>query len=321
MKHEFALSYDTVYLIPEYSELYSRNYADMKCKFAGKLWKLPVVPANMQDVIDFSLAEWHADNGHFYIMHRFNDATRGFLRFAHDNKLSYVSVSVGTSRFEDELEVALVNGWRVDCITIDVAHAHHALTANAVNWIKKNFPKTWLIAGNVATPAGVSFLAGLGVDTVKVGIGDGSICTTRDETGFHLPTLQSLYDIQQADLGIPIIADGGMKRYGDIAKALVFGAQMTMSGGFFAGCSDSPAEFNNNGQKIYRGSTSYEAKGHERHIEGRVRAVKAGKTVKEVYGKISDALSSSISYAGGKDLSAFREVRWMRVFPKLESPN
>lgn len=162
------------------------------------------------------------------------------------------------------------------------------------------------------------FLIGLGVDAIKVGIGGGSICTTRYMTGFHIPTLQSVWDANSAMMDggfdIPIIADGGAKHYGDVAKALAFGASMVMSGGWFASCIDSPAKIVDS-KKIYRGSTSYELKGHKRHIEGRQLELDGGTTYEQRLTEIKDAITSSISYAGGYDLSAFEDVKVGRILP------
>jgi GMP reductase len=110
-------------------------------------------------------------------------------------------------------------------------------------------------------------------------------------------------------LDVPIIADGGARHYGDVAKALVLGATMVMSGGWFANCLDSPAKIVQ-GKKVYRGSTSYEAKGQRKHIEGRTLELDEGIVYSERLQEIHDALCSSISYAGGKDLSAFNHVEW-----------
>jgi len=150
----------------------------------------------------------------------------------------------------------------------------------------------------------------LGVDAVKVGIGGGSICSTRYKTGFHLPTAYSVWECAtKGDRNIPIIADGGASHFGDVAKALVLGADMVMSGRWFAECIDSPAKIHD-GKKIYRGSTSFESKGHKNHIEGYTIEITEGCKYIERIIEIKQALQSSISYAGGKDLTCFNSVEW-----------
>lgn len=329
---DFLLSYDTVTLFPEHSELPSRSKADTSVVFCGKKFKLPVVPANMADVIDISTAKYLSENGYFYIFHRFGDTDKAynpayeFTALANKENWKLISISIGVSPDTLVLLDDIRNDdLRVDFITIDVAHADHDNIKGIIPFIRKRFPKTKLIVGNVATAGGTAFLCDLKVDAIKVGIGGGSICTTRYMTGFHLPTLQSLYEIQEWQKGttqilghpqpIPqLIADGGAKHYGDVAKALTFGATMVMSGGWFASCIDSPAKIVN-GKKVYRGSTSYELKGQKRHIEGRQLELLEGTTFEQRLTEIKEALQSSISYAGGDDLSAFESVRWGRILP------
>lgn len=311
---DYLLSYETVYLRPKYSELVSRDNADTSISFGKHKFRLPVVPANMQDVISFENAAWLSRNNYFYIMHRFQGATAKFIEYAHVRKLPVVSVSVGVKNIEKEICYKL--GRRIHFITIDVAHGHHELVEKAVEYIRNEFPFTFLIAGNVATREGAGFLANdLKVDAIKVGIGGGSICSTKHETGFHLPTLHSVDEAASVVRGdVPIIADGGAKRFGDIAKALTLGASMVMSGSWFAACKDSPAALVKK-QKVYRGSTSYAAKGVDRHIEGHVLSLTPTVTYEQQMKKISDAVKSQISYAGGDNLDAFRTVEWEKVNP------
>lgn len=320
---EFLLSYDTVTLCPNYSSLTSRSDADTSLIFCGYNFKLPVVPANMNDVISISLAKYLSENGYFYIYHRFFKGHENTVRLVseanHDN-WKLISISIGVSNNEyDTLTALLSYRYRVDFITIDVAHADHDNVKSMVEFIHEHFPKTKLIVGNVATAGGASRLFKLGVDAIKVGIGGGSICTTRYKTGFHIPTLQSVHDAYQTILdlnyNIPIIADGGAKYYGDIAKALTFGATMIMNGRWFASCKDSPAE-SVSGSKLYRGSTSNELRGDNRHIEGQqVMLEDSGVTYEERLKEITQSLQSSISYAGGTDLSSFDSVGYGRILP------
>jgi len=317
---DFLLSYDNVCLRPRFSMLESRAQADTSINFLGRRFRLPVVPANMRDVIDWKLAWSLAENGYFYIMHRFDGANS---KMTHQVKeiAPFRSISVGVNgESRIELENYKKDNVRLEFITIDVAHAHHDSVGSMVKFVREVYPESKLIVGNVATKQGVMYLYRLGVDAIKVGIGGGSICTTKFKTGFHLPTLQSVYEanefMEELDAQglptIPIISDGGAKHYGDIAKALTMGASMVMSGGWFASCIDSPAKFVD-GKKLYRGSTSYEMKGEFRHIEGRTLTLDEGLTYGDRFEEIRQALQSSISYAGGNDLSAFEKVEWERI--------
>jgi len=334
--NDFLLSYDTVTLSPRHSSLSSRSKADPSVNLCGWKFKLPIVPANMEDIIGVSNAKWLSENGFFYIYHRFGKENEqhpqltpySFVELANRTDENWKLISISTGVGEDslsELKHMKARDFRIDFITIDVAHADHDNVEPIINFIRQNFPQTKLIVGNVATATGVQYLTKLGVDAIKVGIGGGSICTTRYMTGFHVPTLQTLSDIiewkthSRDILGHPItvppiIADGGAKHYGDIAKALTFEATMVMSGGWFASCIDSPAKIVN-GMKVYRGSTSYEMKGHKKNVEGRVVELVEGTTYEQRLAEIKDSLQSSISYAGGNDLTAFNSVSWGRILP------
>jgi GMP reductase len=311
----YVFSYDDMYLRPSHSSLKSRDDVDVSIKLCGKRYNLPVVSANMLDVISFENAKLLSNAGYFYIMHRFEGATRKFADFSKRNNLPMVSISVGVNQeSKDDLDyVNSVLDYKVDWICVDTAHGDHDNVGEMIKYIQESyegyFPRPKIIAGNVATAEGYKFLVGCGADAVKVSIGAGSICTTRYQTGFHLPTAYSVWECAQCGLDVPIIADGGLKYYGDIAKALVLGADMVMSGGWFASCLDSPAKIVGS-RKIYRGSTSYEAKGQRKHIEGRTLELDEGIIYLERMEEIRQALASSISYAGGKDLSAFNHVEW-----------
>ncbi len=309
---DFLFSYDDICLRPEYSELSSRGEGDTSTVFLGRTFRLPVVPANMQDVISWKVADDLQLNDYFYIMHRFDNANSDIPAHVYSFG-KYLSISIGVNEAsKKEVDVLSNKGIVPTFLTIDVAHGHHKKVEDMVKWIiGATFPvRPLIIAGNVATADGYKYLCDCGVDVVKVGIGGGSICTTRYKTGFHIPTAYAVWDCAtNGDRDIPIIADGGAKHFGDIAKALVLGADMVMSGRWFAECLDSPAKIVH-GKKVYRGSTSYELKGHNHHIEGQTIEISQGCTYAERLDEIKQAIQSSISYAGGKDLSIFRTVKW-----------
>jgi GMP reductase len=318
------LYYKDVALVPRHSSLESRSHANTSVEFLGHKFSLPVVPANMKDVINPDIAKQLCQKNVFYIMHRwFADVDNKvdnpshvieFVREMNQQKLlTSISVGVGTW-WEGAILCIKKNGLKVDFITVDVAHSDHENVKNIIRVIKHELPETKLIVGNVATSEGCEYLIKLGVDAIKVGIGGGRICTTKNKTGFTVPMFSCILQCQPIceKYGIPIIADGGVEEFGDIAKALVAGADMVMAGGIFAECIDSPAEIVE-GKKQYRGSTSYEMKGQNKHVEGRKIEITHSVNYSERLEEIKQALQSSISYAGGDNLSAFNLVNYIVV--------
>jgi len=309
MIHVKSYSYDDIFLIPKYSELNSRTEADTSINFLGHSFKLPVFPSNMESVINESICRQLALNGYFYVMHRFNVKVYDFVKSMQD---TLVSISIGVNSENDyfkDFKRVIDDGLRVDFVTVDVAHGHHIKMKEMLKWLKSNLKEsTKIIAGNTATLQACYSLEQWGADCVKVGIGGGSICTTRLQTGFTFPMFSCLEDCSK-HLKSPIISDGGVKHIGDVAKALVAGTDMVMSGALFAGCIDSAGKVVN-GRKQYYGSTSFQAKKENNHIEGRLVDMPLGVTILERMKEIQMALQSSISYAGGNDLSCFSGVSY-----------
>lgn len=318
------LYYKDIALVPRHSSLESRSQASTKVDFLGHTFNLPVVPANMKDVINEDVAKLLVRTGHFYIMHRWFhgpesteknvDEIKSFVKEMNSQRL-FTSISIGVGKAWEDLVVDLSNrSWAVECITVDVAHADHENVKPIISKVKSFLPNTLLVVGNVATAEGCEYLASLGVDAIKVGIGGGRICTTKNKTGFTVPMFSCLLHCAPVcqKYNIPMIADGGVEEFGDIAKALVAGADMVMAGGIFAECIDSPAQIVD-GKKQYRGSTSYEMKGQNKHIEGRKLEITHSVKYEDRLEEIKQALQSSISYAGGKDTSAFNLVDFIIV--------
>jgi len=332
------LKYSDVALVPRYSTIASRSKialgidlpvytknttpSDPFTPFLYKrFYKLPIIPANMKCVIDEQLAYWMSVNSYFYIMHRFGVDNLKFVKDAVAQNLPTISISVGVKP-EDYVLVQKLGeqNLRVDYITVDIAHGHSKLMSKMLSWIKQHLPYTIIIAGNVATYDGVDYLTQHGADIVKVGIGQGAACTTKDKTGFTMPMFTCINNIfkqlnnQPAHAKRPlIIADGGIHSNGDIAKAIVAGADLVMAGGVFAQCSDSPAE-DINGTKLYFGSASSENKGHSNHIEGKVTLMQTNRlTYEGKLQEITQDLQSAISYAGGNDLYALKTTDWIEV--------
>jgi GMP reductase len=298
-------------LIPEFSSLASRSEADTSIKFGNRRFNLPVVPSNMKSVIDEKWARWLSENDYFYVMHRFNKCNLPFVQKTNKENWKTISISVGINEESiKELEQCKNQNLRIDFITIDVAHGHHLKVKNMISFIKKIYPESFLIVGNTATPEATMDLEKWGADATKCCIGSGMACSTKFKTGFHVPPFSCVLSCSKVAKK-PIIADGGIEHYGDIAKALVAGATMVMCGGLFASCSDSPAPINSKGSKIYYGNASKKAKGENKHVEGFELEIKPDIKLYKKLQEIKEALQSSISYAGGKDLKSFSKVNYI----------
>lgn len=311
-----ALHYKDVVLSPNYSELASRSQADTYCQLGSKRFKLPVTPSNMKCTIDHSTARILANAGYFYIMHRFDVHPVSFVEQANKEEWPCISISIGVNDSDKAIFDELYNrdDLRVDFITVDIAHGHHLKMKQMLEYLQKFKQRgTQIIGGNIVTAAAARDLHAWGADIVKVGIGQGYVCTTKDKTGFTMPMFTS---ILQMPKDIPVIADGGIRCSGDITKALVAGATMVMCGSMFAKLSDSPsASFKDThtGEtlKEYYGSASFYNKGINKNIEGRRELIEAEhKTYLEKLTEIQEDLQSAISYAGGKDLKCLQSVTW-----------
>jgi len=310
---DISLHYENVFLKPNFNSVKTRTDIDTNVKFLGKSFRLPVVPANMKCCVDFDTCKLLDSKFYFYIMHRFDHDIFAFVKDANEAIFNQVSISIGIQ----EKDRALINNLtkhhlRVDFITIDVAHGHHSKVADQIKFIKDRLPWTKVIAGNVATRNGAEYLHMAGADAVKVGIGGGYACTTKDKTGFTYPMFSCVMECannEGSSFEIPIIADGGVRCNGDIAKALVAGAKMVMCGSIFAACSDSPApvvkDTAGRRYKQYYGSASIHNKIDKKNIEGTMKLVETDSfTYEEKLLEITQDLQSAISYAGGCNLGA-----------------
>ena len=213
---------------------------------------------------------------------------------------------------------------KVDCIVIDTAHGHSANVLKTFKLIKEKYPDLQVIAGNVATKSGAQAMIDMGVDAVKIGIGPGSICTTRVVAGIGVPQITAIMQAYEAakEAGIPVIADGGIKYSGDITKAIAAGANVCMMGSMFAGCDESPGDFElyqGRKYKVYRGMGSIAAMENgskDRYfqanakklvpegVEGRV-AYKG--TVEDTVFQLLGGLRSGMGYCGAHTIEELKE--------------
>ncbi|SIN92967.1 GMP reductase [Carnobacterium alterfunditum] len=313
-----VFDYEDVQLIPNKSIVKSRTECDTTIEFGGRRFNLPVVPANMQTVIDETLAIWLAENNFFYVMHRFDEEDRiPFIQRMNEKGL-YSSISVGVKDTEYLFIETLAKEKLVpEYITIDIAHGHSDLVINMIHHIKKMLPETFLIAGNVGTPEAVRELENAGADATKVGIGPGKVCITKLKTGFGTGGWQlAALRICSKAARKPLIADGGVRDHGDIAKSIRFGASMVMMGSLFSGHDQSPGKMIEKDGKKYKeyfGSASEYQKGEHKNVEGKKILVEHKGDIAETLLEMKQDLQSSISYAGGKDVESLRKVDYVIV--------
>ena len=220
-----------------------------------------------------------------------------------------------TGDYLERAKELVLNGCNV--ILIDVAHGHHKNVGDAIEEIKSKISNIEVIAGNIATRDGAEFLCEKGADGIRVGIGNGSLCETRIRTGVGLPQVSVLLDLYSVcdDWGVPIIADGGIRNVGDVAKGLGCGADTIMVGSLLSGTKESPGQIEKQGQwpneklfKKYRGSASRDSKGNDKNVEGNHKVIPYKGKVNRILNDIEDGIKSSCSYVGANNLEEYRSL-------------
>ena len=240
-----ALSFDDVLLEPKGSDIESRKEIDLSCKIGNFPCSLPIISAPMDTVTEWRMAVAMRDAGGLGIIHRYNTIAEQ-VELAHMCSFD-AGFAIGVKGDYKERVAELYKvGVRLFCI--DVAHGFHTLVKRAVEYLRNTYGnEIHIMAGNIATSQACECLANWGVDSVKIGIGGGSICSTRLQTGHGMPTFQAVKDISEnwrthAGKNVIKIADGGIKNSGDIVKALAAGADFVMLGSLLAGTYESPGD-------------------------------------------------------------------------------
>ncbi len=330
-----AITYDDVLLVPSYNHWESRKIVDisMTDKTAKLSVQLPLMTSNMDTITGAEMVNFIGEKGGIGVLHRFLSID--------DNVEMYKAcryeaiVSVGCAPQELERAEALKSaGANMFCV--DVAHGHARYVGRTLKSIREMLGKeACIMAGNVATYAGADYLASCGADIIKVGIGGGSVCTTRIKTGYGVPNLTAIKECVRVDRSIT--ADGGIRTPGDMVKALAFGADFVMVGGMLAGTTPTPGKVvtktGGDGEeievKVFRGMASSEAQddyqggmAEWRTAEGVSMEVSYRDTEDSIIADIVGGLRSGLTYAGSSTIKELqRKLDYVRVTPagRIES--
>jgi len=317
------LTYDDVHIVPQYSEISSRSNVDISTNLCGYDLNLPIIASPMESVMGANMQATLDNNGATGTFHRFGNTDDVFIPVEGANKAGHHPVIASIGVDNDTLKVDMnFYSNQADIILIDVAHGHHKKVKMTLRWLKENYDIS-VIAGNVATPEAALDLVKWGADAIRVGVGGGSVCTTRVKTGVGVPMISCIREISE-ELNrltydkrenwhldhISIIADGGMKTPGDIGKALAAGADAVMLGSMLAGTDEAPGEIIEvDGQKMkkYYGSASREQKGNNNYVEGVSELIPHKGSVVDILDDIKDGLQSAFSYVGASNLEEFHD--------------
>jgi len=354
-----ALTYDDIQLIPNYSTVKSRSSVNLETQLTKNFkLQIPVVASPMDTVCGYDMARKLMDYGGVGCIHRFMSVDdqyaivkkivadrdiliNGMIEMVEDPKKGMtakhpdkdkeimkrpIMAAIGVGDFELSRAKMLIDAG-CNILLIDVAHGHHKNVKDMMEkltYIRENGKNDFdIIAGNVATYEGALDLCKWGVDGVRVGVGGGSLCTTRIETGHGVPNVTSIRHAVEAcsQFDVPVMADGGIRRAGDIAKALAVGAETVMLGSLLAGTTESPGEVLEKGNhlyKKYRGSASLETKSthgqDKKHIEGTSTTIPYKGGVKYVILRLMDGVRSAFSYAGAYNMIEYQtKAEWVQV--------
>lgn len=343
-----GLTFDDVLLVPAYSEVLPREVS-LKSRFSRHIsLNIPIVSAAMDTVTGSTMAASLALEGGIGVIHKnlTIEAQAGEVRRVKETAIPSefegractdaqgrlrAAAAVGVASTSMDRAAALLEAG-ADALVLDSAHGHSKGVVSLLKKIKDKYPHAEVIVGNIATAEAARYLCDAGADGVKVGIGPGSICTTRVVAGVGVPQLTAIYDCYKAleGSGVPLIADGGLRYSGDIVKALAAGGDCVMCGGMFAGTDETPGDIVNiNGgrYKVYRGMGSIDAMqagSADRYFqdneaagklvpEGIVGRVSSKGPVSEVIFQILGGIRAGMGYCGAGDIDALKGARFVRI--------
>lgn len=325
-----GLTFDDVLLVPSYSEVLPREVKTTTSFTRHIGLDIPLVSAAMDTVTERAMAIAMAQSGGIGVIHKNMSIERQAANVA-AVKAHGLRVAAGIGITADVIDRAraLVEAG-VDAVVLDSAHGDSAGVISALRRVKAEFPGLDVVVGNIATGEAASRLVDAGADALKVGIGPGSICTTRVVAGVGVPQISAIYEVAKAveGSGVPVIADGGIRYSGDVVKALAAGADTVMLGSMLAGTDEAPGDIVEQGSskfKTYRGMGSVDAmkagsgdryfqNGAKKLVpEGVVARVPYKGSVSDIVFQIMGGLRSGMGYCGAGDISQLHNARFVQI--------
>jgi len=319
---ETSLTYDDVNIVPQYSDINHRKDCNTITRVTKNIWlDLPIVSSPMDTVTDYDMCLEMDRLGGMGFLHRFKppfEIANTIQWFRNEKPDGTIGASIGvTGDYLKNAQLYVDNGAQI--ILIDVAHGHHKLVKEAIRRIKDEVKGTFdVLVGNISTKEAARDLCEWGADGLRIGIGGGSLCSTRIQTGVGVPMVSSILDCVTAadEYDVPCMADGGVRSPGDVCKGLAAGADTIMLGSLLSGTKETPGEITKTGQwpnevlqKKYRGSASLESKqdrGENKNVEGYSTTIPYKGKVKRIIYDIMDGVRSSMSYVGAGNILEYQ---------------
>ncbi|MDD3086288.1 MAG: IMP dehydrogenase [Candidatus ainarchaeum sp.] len=312
-----GFSFNDVLIVPKYNKITSRKEVSFQTKVTKNYsLDIPIIAANMDTVCESEMAITIGKLGGLGVIHRFLGIKEQVeeVKKVKDHGL-ITAAAVGIKDYQERVKA--LNEIGLNIIVLDVAHGHSKRTGKTLDFIKENYPKIDVMVGNIATKDAAEYFISKKADALKIGIGPGSMCTTRIMAGAGVPQITAIMDVYEASQGrVPLCADGGMKNSGDITKAIGAGADCIMSGSFFAGTLESPGKIikiNDKEFKEYRGMASYLATVKKMlldgtkvdevvHVEGEMTKIKYKGSITPIINKLLGGLASGMTYTGSRTI-------------------
>jgi IMP dehydrogenase len=314
-------SFDDVLIVPKYNKVPSRKDVNFKTRVTKNYSiDIPIIAANMDTVCESQMAIAIGRLGGLGVIHRFltiEEQVREIEAVKNNNLLA--AAAIGVKDYEERAKALVEAG--VNIFVLDVAHGHAKRTDIVLDFLKANYPNVDVMIGNIATKDAAEHFINKGADGLKVGIGPGSMCTTRIMSGAGVPQITAVIDAYEASQGrIPVCADGGIKYPGDLTKAIGAGADTIMIGSLFAGTLETPGEvIEKDGKKFkeYRGMASYAATIKKMaldgqkvdevvHVEGEMTLMPYIGEVEAIIKKLLGGLASGMTYVGAQNIEALK---------------